>query len=79
MRRGRRNWRPRAVALLKEAGIVATVDPQRGRDHGCWNPLMLIYPQSGIPVVQLSLIDGGDGEAHLKLGRRWRRCARKAC
>jgi 4,5-DOPA dioxygenase extradiol len=59
----------RAVALLKEAGIAAQVDPQRGRDHGCWNPLMLVFPQSGIPVVQLSLIHGGDGEAHLKLGK----------
>jgi 4,5-DOPA dioxygenase extradiol len=58
----------RAVALLKDAGIAAEVDPQRGRDHGCWNPLMLVFPQSGIPVVQLSLIDGGDAEAHLKLG-----------
>ena len=59
----------RAVGLLKDAGIAAEVDPERGRDHGCWNPLMLIYPQSGIPVVQLSLIDGGDAEAHLQLGR----------
>ncbi|MDQ7246896.1 DODA-type extradiol aromatic ring-opening family dioxygenase [Dongia sedimenti] len=58
----------RAVGLLKDAGIAAEVDAGRGRDHGCWNPLMLIYPQSGIPVVQLSLIDGGDAEAHLKLG-----------
>ena len=59
----------RAVGLLKTAGIAAEVDPRRGRDHGCWNPLMLIFPQSGIPVVQLSLIDGGDAAAHLKLGR----------
>jgi 4,5-DOPA dioxygenase extradiol len=59
----------RAVALLKQAGIAAKVDPGRGRDHGCWNPLMLIYPQSGIPVVQLSLIAGGDAKAHLALGR----------
>jgi len=58
----------RAVALLKDAGIAAEVDQARGRDHGCWNPLMLIFPQSGIPVVQLSLIDGGDAEAHLNLG-----------
>jgi 4,5-DOPA dioxygenase extradiol len=58
----------RAVALLKDTGIAAEVDATRGRDHGCWNPLMLIFPQSGIPVVQLSLIDGGDAEAHLKLG-----------
>jgi 4,5-DOPA dioxygenase extradiol len=57
-----------AVALLEAAGIAAEVDPTRGRDHGCWNPLMLIYPQSGIPVVQLSLIDGGDAAAHLELG-----------
>jgi len=59
----------RAVALLKETGLEAKVDAGRGRDHGCWNPLMLIYPQSGIPVVQLSLIEGADAEAHLKLGR----------
>jgi 4,5-DOPA dioxygenase extradiol len=59
----------RAVGLLKDAGIAATVDPTRGRDHGCWNPLMLIYPQSGIPVVQLSLIDGADAQKHLELGR----------
>ena len=59
----------RAVALLKDAGMAAEVDPGRGRDHGCWNPLMLIYPQSGIPVVQLSLLHGGDAEAHLKLGK----------
>ncbi|WP_395016439.1 DODA-type extradiol aromatic ring-opening family dioxygenase [Dongia sp.] len=58
----------RAVALLKDAGIAAEIDAQRGRDHGCWNPLMLVFPQSGIPVVQLSLIDGGDAAAHLKLG-----------
>src|SRR5215475_9886689 len=57
----------RAVDLLKQAGITAKVG--RGRDHGCWNPLMLIYPQSGIPVVQLSLIDGGDAQQHLDLGR----------
>ena len=59
----------RAVALLKDAGIAAEVDQNRGRDHGCWNPLMLIFPQSGIPVVQLSLIDGGDAAAHLRLGQ----------
>jgi 4,5-DOPA dioxygenase extradiol len=59
----------RAVGLLQQAGIAAEVDQTRGRDHGCWNPLMLIYPQSGIPVVQLSLLNGGDAEAHLKLGQ----------
>jgi 4,5-DOPA dioxygenase extradiol len=59
----------RAVTLLKASGIAAEIDQTRGRDHGCWNPLMLIYPQSGIPVVQLSLIDGGDAETHLKLGQ----------
>jgi len=59
----------RAVSLLKDAGIAAEVDACRGRDHGCWNPLMLAFPQSGIPVVQLSLIDGGDAAAHLKLGQ----------
>lgn len=59
----------RVAGLLKDAGIEAKIDPKRGFDHGVWNPLMLLYPQSGIPVVQLSLLGGQSTAAHVALGR----------
>jgi aromatic ring-opening dioxygenase catalytic subunit (LigB family) len=44
------------VRLLAERGIAAALDDQRGFDHGTFVPLMLMYPQANIPVVQLSLV-----------------------
>ena len=40
---------------LKRAGFDASLDQQRGWDHGVWVPLRLIFPDARIPVVEISL------------------------
>jgi aromatic ring-opening dioxygenase catalytic subunit (LigB family) len=59
----------RVRALLSGAGIDNDEDARRGYDHGTFVPLMLIYPEATIPVVQLSLQRVLDPQAHLAIGR----------
>lgn len=59
----------RTEALLTEAGHRVVRDATRGYDHGVWVPLMLAYPKADLPVVQLSLQRGGDGNRHFAIGR----------
>ncbi len=55
--------------LLAEQGIKSQLDAGRDFDHGSFVPLMLMYPQADIPVVQLSLLKSLNPEAHIALGR----------
>jgi aromatic ring-opening dioxygenase catalytic subunit (LigB family) len=55
--------------LLEGAGIVSGEETARGYDHGVFIPLMLVYPQADVPILQLSLKAGLDPSAHLALGR----------
>jgi aromatic ring-opening dioxygenase catalytic subunit (LigB family) len=59
----------RVQDLLQGAGISARLDPQRGFDHGTFAPLVVIYPQANVPVVQLSLKAGYDPAEHVAVGR----------
>ncbi len=61
----------RAGDLLTEGGFdVSSV--KRGFDHGTWVPLMLLFPEANIPVVQLSVQPGKSPEHHFRMGQALR-------
>ncbi len=55
--------------LLRQAGMTAAVDPQRGLDHGAWVPLRMMFPQAEVPVVPLSMPWPLDAAGAWRLGR----------
>lgn len=59
----------RAAGLLREAGIEVRLDDDRGLDHGVFVPLLLMYPEAGIPCIQISLCDSLDPAFHIEVGR----------
>jgi aromatic ring-opening dioxygenase catalytic subunit (LigB family) len=58
----------RIQSLLQAAGLPSQAHADRGWDHGVFIPLLLMYPQADVPVVQLSLQQGLDPSAHLAAG-----------
>lgn len=56
-------------ARLAQAGITATLNPERPLDHGAWVPLMHLLPQADVPVVQLALPVDADARAVYALGQ----------
>lgn len=54
---------------LRDSGIEATLDEQRGFDHGLFVPLKIMYPDASIPCVQLSLLSNLDPESHINIGK----------
>ncbi|MBN9162871.1 MAG: dioxygenase [Myxococcales bacterium] len=45
----------RVRSLLDGASIAHGDDPERGLDHGAFVPLLGMYPEANVPVLQLSL------------------------
>jgi 4,5-DOPA dioxygenase extradiol len=57
------------AGLLEAAGFAPAVVTGYGYDHGTWVPLMLLYPEADVPVVQMSVQPHMGPAHHVAVGR----------
>jgi len=53
---------------LRAAGFSAETQ-DRGLDHGAWIPLLLMFPEADVPVIELSVMTQRGPNYHFKLGQ----------
>ncbi len=58
--------------LFSENGIEYIENDKRAYDHGSYIPLKMMYPESDIPVLQISLNHNLDPLTHIKMGKALR-------
>jgi len=59
--------------LLVDSGFKVDIEPDWGLDHGVWIPMMFIYPDGDVPVIQLSLQTEEDPLHHYRIGNALRK------
>lgn len=59
----------RVQGLLEDIGIPVALDALRGYDHGTFVPMVVMYPDAKVPVLQMSLRTGLNPVEHIALGR----------
>ncbi len=58
----------RVQSLLMPTNV--TLDDRWGLDHGTWSVLKHVYPEAGIPVVQLSIDETKPAAFHFEIGKK---------
>ena len=59
----------KVAGLWQAAGFAPAVVTGYGYDHGTWVPLMLLYPDADVPVVQISVQPHLGPAHHIALGK----------
>jgi 4,5-DOPA dioxygenase extradiol len=59
------------MRAIESAGLPTTLLPDTRLDHGVWVPLMLMWPEADVPLVQVS-VSLDDPAAHWALGQALR-------
>ncbi len=54
--------------ILDRGGMASSLDPVQGFDHGTFSLMQTMYPESEMPLLQLSLRADYDPAAHIKAG-----------
>ncbi|MBE0496637.1 MAG: dioxygenase [Campylobacterales bacterium] len=62
----------RVQECLHVKNIEAHIDTKRGYDHGVFVPLKLMYPETTVPIVQLSLVASFSPLVHIRMGEALR-------
>jgi len=59
----------RITELLSTKGIPSSLDKERNWDHGVFIPLKVMFPDADIPVVEVSILQSYDPQAHIAIGK----------